>query len=382
MRRSRLAVITASLAVTIGLATAPASVANPWGDPVRLNQIQAIATHNSYHRELTDEEKAVQKLTDSGAWNLAYSHASLPKQFGGQRVRGIELDIFPDPDGGLYAAPLVRRDAGLGPITDPEMRRPGIKVMHWADHDYGTSCASLVVCLRQVREWSNANRGHAPIPILLEFKQTDPAMEKLGGPKSPPWDAANLDRLDAELRSVFAPHEMITPDDIRRPGRTLEQSVLQSGWPTVAASAGKVLFLMDNQDGPMQQAYRAGRPSLEGRVVFTNSRPGRADAAFIEQNDPTGANTSAIQDLVRRGYFVRTRSDEPFTQARSGDTSRLDAALASGAQMISTDFPVVGLAARYGTDYVAQLPGDDAVRCNPVNARRSCRSDRLDRVGS
>ncbi|NUR82543.1 MAG: hypothetical protein HOY71_00490, partial [Nonomuraea sp.] len=45
-------------------------------------------------------------------------------------------------------------------------------------------------------------------------------------------------------------------------------------------------------------------------------------------------------------------------------------------QMISTDFPAVGLAARNGSDYVAQLPGGGVARCNPVNAPHSCK-DRI-----
>jgi hypothetical protein len=86
--------------------------------------------------------------------------------------------------------------------------------------------------------------------------------------------------------------------------------------------------------------------------------------------------------MVEQGYFVRTRSDVPFTEAASGDTTRLRAALASGAQMISTDFPVTGLAARHGTDYTAELPGPGAppVRCNPVNAPRGCRTASLENV--
>ncbi|WP_250564215.1 phosphatidylinositol-specific phospholipase C1-like protein [Sphaerisporangium fuscum] len=364
-------------AALLAVPTSGAAAAGARGE-VRLNQIQVIATHNSYHRELTDAEKDVQRRTDANWWNLAYSHAALPVQFSRERVRSIELDIFPDPQGGLYTAPLVRRDAGLAVDPDPDLAKPGMKVLHWADHDYGTSCSTLVKCLRQVREWSTANPGHVPVPILLEFKQTDPAMEALGGAKSPKWDTTLMDRLDAEIRSVFPKNALVTPDDIRRPGLTLEQSVLKYGWPALASSRGKVLFLMDNQAADVQGPYTDGRPNLEGRVLFTNSRPGRPDAAFVEQNEPGGANTAQIQDLVAKGYFVRTRADVPFTEARSGDTSRLAAALASGAQVVSTDFPAVGLAARYGSDYVAELPDGLTARCDPVNAPRHCDSDRLE----
>jgi len=365
----------ASIAATQPAGARPGSSGS---SAVRVNQIQAIATHNSYHRELTSAEKAVQATRDRNWWNLEYSHASLPVQFEAQRVRSIELDVFPDPQGGLYRNPIVRKEAGLGPNPDADLARPGFKVMHWADHDYGTSCSTLVKCLRQAKAWSDANPRHVPIPVLLELKSTDPAYEKLGGPRSPRWDVDLMNRLDAEIRSVLGDSNLIKPDDIRRPGRTLEESVLKYGWPPLERSRGKFMFLMDNNAAQIQAPYLNGHPNLEGRVLFTNAVPGRPDAAFVERNVPTGENTDAIRDLVRRGYFVRTRADEPFTEARSGDTARLQAALAGGAQVVSTDFPVPGLAARHGSDYVAQLPGWAIARCNPVNASRACRSSRLE----
>lgn len=376
----RLALILTALLgiVAVGAASPPAQAAGH-RDGVRINQIQAIATHNSYHRELTDGEKAVQAKRDANWWNLTYSHASLPVQFQAQRVRSIELDIFPDPQGGLYTAPIVRREAGLGPVPDPDLAKPGFKVLHWADHDYGTSCSSLAKCLRQARAWSDANPGHVPIPVLLEFKSTDPAYEKLGGPRSPRWDAPLMDKLDAEIRGVIGDKKIIKPDDLRRPGLTLEQSVLKHGWPKLEKSRGKFLFLMDNNGADIQAPYLAGHPNLENRVIFTNAVPGRPDAAFVKQNEPTGADRAVIQDLVRRGYLVRTRADIPFTEARNGDTSRLQAALTSGAQIVSTDFPVDGMAARHGSDYVAQLPGWLVARCNPINAPRACRTAHLER---
>lgn len=342
------------------------------GHELRLNQIQAMATHNSYHREVSFAEQKIMEANDPNFRNLLYSHASLPQQFERQRVRGIELDVFPDPDGGLYADPLIRKAAGLPPPSDPAWREPGFKVLHWADFDYRTSCVTLTGCLTQVKEWSKAHPRHVTVPILLELKQTDPRLEERGGAVSPPWDTAMLDALDAEIRSVFPDHDTVTPDDIRRPGDTLEESVLEHGWPRLSQARGKVMFLMDNDGKEIQDAYRAGgRESLQGRVLFTDSEPGRADAAFMKVNDPTGDNTAVIRDLVRRGYFVRTRSDIPLDQASSGDTGMLRDALTSGAQMVSTDFPVPGLAARYGSGYVAELPrGEGPVRCNPVNVRK------------
>ncbi|MFD9005450.1 phosphatidylinositol-specific phospholipase C1-like protein [Streptomyces sp. NPDC059582] len=373
MHLRHLALVSAAAILGVTSLVTAAEASDSHHTPVRMNQIQLLGTHNSYHRELSFAEKKIQGESDPD--NLWYSHPSLPVQLGQEPVRQLELDVMPDSDqGGLYTKPLIRQQAGLPPLADPDLAGPGLKVMHWADHDYNTTCSTLVKCLRQVKTWSDANPDHVPVPILLELKSTDPKMEAQGGPKSPPWDARQFDRLDAEIRSVFGAEDLITPDTIRRPGLTLEQSVLRHGWPSLDRSRGKVMFLMDNKDTTLQAPYLAGRPSLEGRVLFTDSAPGRPDAAFLEENDPTGANTAKIQDWVRKGYFVRTRSDVPFGAAKSGDTTQLKAALASGAQIVSTDFPVPGLAARYGSDYVAQLPGGGPARCNPVIAPKSCHS--------
>jgi hypothetical protein len=379
--KSRLAIVVA-LSV-LGAAVPTAVAAPPAGKgEVRMNELQVIGTHNSYKREISEAEEAVYEAAidepDDYDRFLAYSHAPIAQQFGDQRVRGLELDLFGDPQGGLYVNPLVRQGAGLGPLTDPAWRAPGIKVLHVADVDYQTTCVRFVQCLQEVRGWSAANPEHVPLLIMLELKQSDSRIVSAGGVVAPPWNGAALDGLDAEIRSVFGEAQLITPDDLRRPGMTLEESILRHGWPTLADTRGKVAFLLDNDPGPIRDAYRAGRPNLEGRVLFTNSRQSFQDAAFIKRNEPRSQNTAQIQELVRAGYLVRTRSDVPLTTVLAGDTTQREAALDSGAQLVSTDFPIAGMAARYGSDFVAQLPGAVVARCNPANARVTCRDGRLE----
>lgn len=362
-----------------GLAAAKAGGAQR---SLRMNEIQVIGTHNSYHRELSKAEHGAYDAIFGGApvydALLAYSHASLPNQLSRQGARGMELDLYPDSAGGLYANPLLRQRLAAGPLTNPEWYRAGTKVLHTEDLDYNSTCVRLLTCLSLIRSWSLANRGHVPLLVMLELKATDPIAGALGGVRVPSWDGPALDNLDAEIRSVFRPSELITPDDVRRPGLTLEQSVLQRGWPSLSSARGRVMFLMDNDPGAISAAYTAGRPSLQGRVLFTNSRPGSPDGAFVKRNEPTDANLEQIQGLVRSGYVVRTRSDEPLATVLSGDETRLRAALTSGAQLVSTDFPEVGMSARYDRDYVVALPEGGVARCNPILRPRGCRSRRLE----
>jgi len=380
-RRSPLVAVAAAAAAAVAavaLATAPAHAGHH--GRLAMNEIQVIGTHNSYKRETTPAEQAkydelIQTPGDYANY-LAYSHASITNQLERQGVRGLELDLWPDPQGGLYAHPFVRKALGQGPLPNPEWAKPGTKMIHIADLDYNSTCVRFVTCLEQVRAWSAAHRDHLPILIMLEFKQSDPRVVAGGGVKAPPWDATALEAVEAEIRSVFRDKDMITADDVRKRRLTLEQSVLRDSWPSLDDARGKVAFLMDNDPGPIRDAYTAGRRNLEGRAIFTNSRPGFADAAFMKRNEPRNAGLAEIQDLVRRGYLVRTRSDVPLTTILQNDTTQLDAALRSGAQLISTDFPQVGMSARYDRDFVAEMSGGGTWRCNPVNAPRGCRLER------
>jgi predicted alpha-1,2-mannosidase len=342
---------------------------------VKLNQIQVIGTHNSYHAGISpNESKVWQKQFPKEYAGLEYRHPPLAQQLD-SGVRQIELDVFADSKGGRYAhpsGPKMAADAGLpaDPPFDPQgvMLKPGFKVIHVQDVDYRSTCQPFVECLREVRQWSLAHPRHIPIFIVIETKQDVPKGSKLTEPER--FTAATFDALDAEIRSVFAADEMVTPDDVRGSAESLEQAVLAGNWPSLDSARGKVMFLMDQHD--VTPVYLQGHPSLRGRVLFTNSSPGDADAAFIERNDgPAGE----IAELVRMGYLVRTRTDADTKEARANDTKRRDTAIASGAQLLSTDYPASEPASWEGHFHVS-LPTGKVSRCNPNDAPASC-SDAL-----
>jgi hypothetical protein len=131
---------------------------------------------------------------------------------------------------------------------------------------------------------------------------------------------------------------------------------------------GKIVFTLDNE--ALRATYRSGRPSLEGRVLFTPSSPGQDDAAFAKLNDPIG-QADQIKAALAANMMVRTRADADTVQARTNDTTMRDAALASGAQWVSTDYEVPNLAF---SPYTVRIPGGTPARCNPVTGPPSCRS--------
>jgi hypothetical protein len=162
---------------------------------------------------------------------------------------------------------------------------------------------------------------------------------------------------------------MIVPDDVRGKHATLEEAVLAGKWPSLDSARGKVVFLLDQRKaGP---DYLVGHPALKGRVIFTNAEPGSPDAAFVEVNDPL-KDPALIPSLVRKGYLIRTRTDSDTVQARSGDVKQRDAAIASGAQILSTDYPFDEKAS--WTGYSVSFPKGEIARCNPLFKLPSCES--------
>jgi hypothetical protein len=369
-----------ALLTTLVAATGCGQASGTSDDAVRINEIQLVGSHNSYHAGLTPGiSKLLQSAVPTLYAGLDYQHPDLATQLS-SGVRQVELDIYGDTQGGLYAhpkGPQLVAATGLPADPDPDpqglMQRPGFKVMHIQDIDYVSNCQPFVACLRTIRDWSKAHPRHAPIFILIETKEDRPkAAIELTTPE--PFTTASFDALDAEIRSVFKPDEMIVPDQVRGKYPTLEAAVLAKQWPTLGAARGKVVFLMDQRHvGPI---YVEGHPSLRGRVIFTNAEPGEPDAAFIEQNND---DPEKINELVRKGYLIRTRTDGDTKEARTNDTSRRDAVMASGAQILSTDYPHAE-PAKWPGGYNVELPGGVAVRCNPVLHPAGCTDAGLDGV--
>jgi hypothetical protein len=351
---------------------------------VRLNQVQVLGSHNSYHVQQGPSFFGLLQAFDRAqALGLEYSHLPLDAQLETQGIRQFELDVFTDPEGGLYADPAGPRIVeafGLppDPVNDPTgaLLAPGLKVLHVQDVDYRSTCLTLVACLQTIKRWSDANPRHLPLMILLELKD-DPVDDPGFGFVIPrEFAAVDLDAMDREIRSVFPEKQLLTPDDVRHGHATLEEAVLTRGWPRLVHARGKVLFALDNE-GEEKSLYLDGHPSLRGRVLFTSSRPGAPEAAFVKLNNPI-ADGALIRDLVARGYIIRTRADSDTIQARTGNTAARDAALASGAQYVSTDYPVPD--PRFGTGYFVEIPGEGPARCNPVNGPPGCRDRRLERL--
>ena len=310
-------------------------------DNLKINQLQYLGSHNSYKKQMEPElfEFLIgfNSLFPEDVNELDYYHLPLKEQFEKYGVRKLELDFYADLNGGRFynrggnafiGKPI---ESGISVLLEP-----GNKVMHIADIDFETHHYTLSDAFREVKAWSKNNPTHLPIFIMLETKAStifDQIELFQNFATAEPWDLERLNVIEQEILSVFNTEDIIKPDDVRGNFNTLNEAVLQNGWPTVGESRGKVMFLFDQKN--INSIYRQGNASLEGKLIFTDSNPGDPDGAFVKRNN---AFSSDIADLVAQGYLVRTRADAGTIEARTGDFSRLNAALQSGAHFISTDY--------------------------------------------
>ncbi len=301
--------------------------AGPLDDLLRFDDLQALGTHNSYHV----------KTTGVPAWN--YDHAPLPIQLEEQGVRQFELDVSFDPALGEH------------------------RVEHVPVLDAGTTCATLTECAADLWAWSRLRPAHHPLFVLVETKDAwDPAE----GP-------AHLDSLEDEVLAAWPRERLVTPNDLRRDAADLRSALEDEGWPTLGELRGKALFVL--HDGGERRAAFVGA-GLDGRVLFPDAM-GDVDQPWSAVHTMNEAFDPRIPEVVSLGHLVRTRCDSDTQEAIDEDTTRRDAALASGANFVSTDFP----APVDWSSYVVDLPGGTPSRCNPVSAPPECTSEAIEALG-
>jgi hypothetical protein len=300
----------------------------PMDDVLRLNQIQAKGTHNSYH--IAPEDMTFPALL--------YTHAPLDVQLSEQGVRQMELDVRYDKFKNHF---LVFHET----------------------FDKGTTCGTLIDCLGLVKGWSDKFPAHHPIFIQIETKDGTTESEA----------EAYFKAMDEDVLSVFPRDRIVTPDDVRGSAASVREAVTGEGWPLMGQVRGKVVFFIDDSSD-LRAFYTHGKKDLDGRLMFIDAdSPEDPWAGVLLANDPVG-DAARIEESVSAGLIVRTRADSDNVEPLAGDTSKRDKAFESGAQLVSTDYP----AAVKGVDYVVEVPGGTPSRCNPKNAPKGCTSEAVE----
>ncbi|MEC8548612.1 MAG: Ca2+-dependent phosphoinositide-specific phospholipase C [Candidatus Thermoplasmatota archaeon] len=304
---------------------------------LRINHIQMKGTHNSYH---------VEPLV-SPTREYMYTHEELNVQASQLGVRQFEIDVWWDI-------------------------RDGLRVYH-NQYDSGTTCPTFENCMNTLLEWSNANPNHHTTFIWIEPKDWP---EQSMDITTTVQMSGILDEIESEITQFWPRNKTITPADVQGNYPSLSDALANEGWPLIEDSRGKAIFVL-LATGGMREIYLEDYFPI-GRMfpMFTSQddSPSYAQAIF-SLTDPIG-DGDEIERLAAEGYIVRTRADSGGEEADNNDTSRLEAALSSGAHSISTDYP----AKVESIEYWVEIPGGTPSRCNPVSAPDQCSSENIEYV--
>ena len=227
--------VAAALLVAAPAHGAPKKDPYPLDGVLRVNDVQVLGTHNSYHL------RPDRNMQPDDASN--YAHPPLDEQLD-SGIRSLELDVQNGPDFPVYHSIIV---------------------------DQSSNCPTLAACLDTIAQWSSAHPGHVPMTVFVELKElptnANASLQQIidnfvQQNQLAPWDAAALDRLDAVVRDAFG-KQLITPDEVRGKHSTLRAAITSSGWPTLGKTRGGVMVIFNSAQ--QRPTYLAGKPSLEGR---------------------------------------------------------------------------------------------------------------------
>ena len=312
-------------------------------DTMRLNHYKVLASHNSYKKNpnpkvikfLSKFKKQLGPSNDPE--QMDYGHLPLPQQFDEYNIRGIEIDINYDPKGGLYRKRKVNKlITGLRQkVKDPLMKQPGFKVLHIADVDYETNYLTFKQVLNELKTWSAAHPNHTPIFVNIESKGFNPGDESgflrfLGFKRALQFNEDAFRALDKEIFDVLSVENIFQPNDLKANFPNIKERLNQQGWPLLKDCLGKIIFILEGNNQDLYEKSGVNRP------MFVYNPPNGENTAFVVKNDPIG-NEKEIELLTHK-YIVRTRSDAGTLEARANDYKRFNAAIKSGAQIISTDY--------------------------------------------
>ncbi|KAA6439497.1 hypothetical protein FEM33_14700 [Dyadobacter flavalbus] len=329
-------------------------------DNLPINKIQVIGSHNSYKEAIEPALFKVFQAKDSvSSSKIDYEHIAITDQLN-MGLRNLEIDTYPDEKGGRFAHPKGLDLAPGQKAYDPEgkMKQPGFKILHVPDLDFRSHYLTLNECLEDLKKWSEAHPDHTPVFITLEAKGRVVKAEQPATTEG--FTEKHFDELDKVLFEKLGKNHIITPDDVRGKYKSLESAVLAGNWPLLKNAKGKFLFLLDDK-AAKRDLYIAGHASLKGRAMFACAETGTPEAAMTIRNNPKDPQ---IQELVKKGYIIRTRADSDTREARINDKSSFEAACNSGAQIITTDYYLKST--HFKSDYSVSFDGHQYFRVNPL----------------
>lgn len=271
---------------------------------LKLNEIQYLATHNSYKGMSTPLGRFFVGLGDSfqEARALKYSYKTLTEQLK-SGIRSMELDV--------------------------RYRKQTFILNHVPLVDNSSVAPNLALALEEINLYMTYNPNHMPIILIFEMKDDWMMLD----PMLKPMDNDVLVQFNDLIKNVFG-DKLYSPNDLRIDNLSINDTIKTHGWPEISSLLGKIICVM--HPSSINQTYRGIDFSSSKQALFSGSYKDdieHDDTSFIIHND---IDVASIESLVQMGYIVRTRMDESLIYK---DEQRL-LAISSGAHILSSDFTI------------------------------------------
>lgn len=280
---------------------------------VKYNEVSFIGTHNSYKAESPEEYKklfaalsdATFGIVDSAKTDFHMDTLTDQLELG---VRSVEIDIE----------------------TVVKNGEASFVVCHSPMTDAASVCYDFAKMLQEIKLWSDHNPNHLPISIIIEPKKSLPPIRNLKN-----FSLTYAKQFDAVIREVLG-DTLLTPADMMGDHADFKEMRENNDWLPLGETMGKVLVLL--HDTTVTSDYIQQDTTLRSQAMFPMLRyddRNKSYAAFIIDNTPDTALKHKEESIDRCRLIVRTRADEYLSYS----DAKYQAAINSGAQIISTDYP-------------------------------------------
>jgi len=311
-----------------------------------INQVKVLASHNSYKCLPEDGVirflQRLQFLLPQGLDpnEMDYGHVDLEEQLDSFNIRGLELDVYADPTGGVFSK---RRLPFFiwGPKQNSNLENldlPGIKILHIKDVDYQSNVNTWAEAMHRLKKWSEDHKEHSVVFVNVEIKTESPGgssqlLRCLGFRAAPIFDRSALVELSETASKVMGNH-LYSPKEMKGSYFCLKDRVGKMGWPTTEDTKGKFIFILEGLSEDLKSEVLASDLNFP---FFYYGEEAHPNVLFVLKNECKGHELE-IQQCVQSGYMVRTRADAGTCESRTNDWTTFQSAIKSGAQIISTDY--------------------------------------------